>query len=80
MLPAVMDQQEIGYAQIAVPFFVFEVMIDQQRKAQQLAKFRSGERKNQQEQYVHALIQQGEITFFSGASFPFCMQNCFFPE
>jgi hypothetical protein len=40
-----------------VRFLVFQVMIDQQRQAQQLTELRTRERKNQQEQYVRTLVQ-----------------------
>jgi hypothetical protein len=59
---------------------MLEVMIEQQRQAQQLTELRSGERKNQQEQYVRRLVQQGEFMFFSDVSFLFGVQHCFFPE
>lgn len=64
MLLAVMNQYEIANAQLVVRFLVFQVMIDQQRQAQQLTELRTRERKNQQEQYVHTLVQQGEVMFF----------------
>ncbi len=57
MLLAVMNQYEIANAQLVVRFLVFQVMIDQQRQAQQLTELRTRERKNQQEQYVHTLVQ-----------------------
>lgn len=80
MLLAVMNQYEIANAQLVVRFLVFQVMIDQQRQAQQLTELRTRERKNQQEQYVHTLVQQGEFMFFSDASFLFGVQHSFFPE